>query len=245
LRLQAEAGVDAAQAALQELLDQPSEADRLIAQAALNEAYAKQDSAEAELALLLASYVPSSPPTADLHLAESKVEIAKAEAQFVLAQFNRVNAGAHSGEIDAAEAALAGAEANLELINLQIEMMTLTSPIDGVAGEVLVNVGEMASPGAPLIEIRELSDLRLTVYVAEAHVAQLDVGDQAVITVDAYPDETWTGYIERIADQAQFTPSNVQTVEERVKLVFAVEIAVDDASGRLKPGMPADVLFED
>jgi HlyD family secretion protein len=62
--------------------------------------------------------------------------------------------------------------------------------------------------------------------------------------VDAYPDETWEGRIERIADQAQFTPSNVQTVEERVKLVFAVEIALDDQSGRLKAGMPADVIFQ-
>jgi HlyD family secretion protein len=244
-RTQAEAGVAAAEAALQGLQDQPSEVDQIQAQAALDEAQGKQDAAEAELALLLASYAPANPPTADLHLAEAKVEISKAEVQFVLAQFNQVAAGARSGEIDAAEAVLAGAEANLELILLQIEMMRLASPIAGVVGEVLVHPGETASPGAPLIVVHELSELRLTVYVAETHVARLNTGDQATIMVDAYPDDTWTGRIVRIADQAQFTPSNVQTVEERVKLVFAVEIAVDDASGRLKPGMPADVIFED
>ncbi len=85
----------------------------------------------------------------------------------------------------------------------------------------------------------------MVVYVAETHVARLNAGDQVTIIVDAYPEDTWTGRIVRIADQAQFTPSNVQTVEERVKLVFAVEIAVDDESGHLKPGMPADVVFED
>jgi HlyD family secretion protein len=244
-RIQAEAGVVVAQAAVQELQDQPSEFEQIQAQAALDEAHGKQDAAEAELALLVGSSAPSNPPTADLHLAEAKVEISKAEVQFVLAQFNQVAAGAHSGEIDAAEAVLAGAEANLDLVLLQIEMMRLTSPIAGVVGEVLVHPGETASPGAPLIIVHELSELRLTVYVAETHVARLNAGDQATIMVDAYPEDTWTGRIVRIADQAQFTPTNVQTVEERVKLVFAVEIAVDDASGRLKPGMPADVIIED
>ncbi len=244
-RIQAEAGVAAAQAALQDLQDQPSEIDQIQAQAALDEAQGKQDAAEAELALLLASYAPANPPTADLHLAEAKVEISKAEVQFVSAQYNQVVAGARSGEIEAAEAALAGAEASLELVLLQIEMMRLTSPVSGVVGKLLVHPGETASPGAPLIVVHELSELRLTVYVAETHVAGLNPGDQATIMVDAYPEDTWRGHIVRIADQAQFTPSNVQTVEERVKLVFAVELAVDDASGRLKPGMPADVVFED
>jgi HlyD family secretion protein len=244
-RIQAEAGVEAARATLQELEDQPSEADRLIAQAALDEANSKQDAAEAELALLLASYAPSNPPTAERHLAEANVEIAKAEAQLAQAQFNRVDAGARSGEIEAAEAALAGAEASLSLVDLQIEMKTLSSPIDGVVGEILVHVGETASPGAPLIQVHELSDLRLTVYVPESRVAQLEVAAQVTVMVDAYPDLVWIGHIERIADQAQFTPSNVQTVEERVKLVFAVEIALEDLSGRLKPGMPADVIFEE
>jgi len=245
MRIGAEAGVQAARAASQELLDQPTETERLISQAALDGAYGKQDAAEAELALLLAGYAPSNPPASELHLAEAKVEIAEAEAQLALAQFNRVNAGARSGEIDAAQAAVAGAEANLDLVNLQIERMRLYSPVDGVVGEILLHVGETASPGAPLIQVHELDHLRLTVYVAETNVARLDVGGQVTIVVDAYPEDTWTGYIERIADQAQFTPTNVQTVEERVKLVFAVEIALEDTSGRLKPGMPADVIFED
>ncbi len=160
------------------------------------------------------------------------------------AELDRVNAGAHAGEIEAAEAALDEAEASLRLVELQIEMMTLSSPVDGVVGEVLVRVGESAAPGAPLIEIHEISNLRLTVYVAETQVADLAVGDQVAVMVDAYPQQTWEGRIARIADQAQFTPSNVQTVEERVKLVFAVEIALENESGSLKAGMPADVIFQ-
>ncbi len=245
LRVQAEAGVNAARAELQQLQDQPSDEEALLAQAALSEANGKQDSAEAELALLLATYRPAIPPNVDLHPAEAAVDIAKAQVLLAQAELDRVNAGAPSGEIEIAEAALEEAEANLRLVELQIAMMTLSSPVDGVVGEVLVNVGETAAPGVPVIVIREISDLRLTVYVAETLVARLAVGDQVTVMVDAYPEETWEGNIERIADQAQFTPSNVQTVEERVKLVFAVEISLDDESGRLKAGMPADVIFQE
>lgn len=244
LRMQAEAGVNAARAALQGLQDQPTNEELLIAQAVLSEANGKQDSAEAELALLLATFSPFDPPDVELHVAEAAVEIAKAQVQLAQAELDRVNAGAHSGEIEIAEDAVDEAEAGHRLVELQIAMMTLMSPIDGVVGEVLVSVGETAVPGAPLVVVREISDLRLTVYVAETLVASLDVGDAVTVMVDAYPDETWDGRIERIADQAQFTPSNVQTVEERVKLVFAVEIALDDQSGRLKAGMPADVIFQ-
>jgi HlyD family secretion protein len=219
LRIQAEAGVNAARAALQGLQDQPTNQELLIAQASLSEANGKQDSAEAEMALLLATFSPFDPPDAELHVAEAAVAIAKAQVQLAQAELDRVNAGSHSGEIEIAEDSVDEAE-------------------------VLVSVGEAAAPGAPLVVVREISDLRLTVYVAETLVASLDVGDAVTVMVDAYPDETWEGRIERIADQAQFTPSNVQTVEERVKLVFAVEIALDDQSGRLKAGMPADVIFQ-
>jgi HlyD family secretion protein len=244
VRTQAEARVTAARAALQGLRDRPSDVALLIVQAALSEANGQQEASEAELALLLASYSPFDPPDAELHVAEAKVEVAKAGVQLALAEVERVEAGARTGEIEVAEAVLAEAEAGLSLVELQIAKMTLSSPVDGVVGEVLVNVGETAAPGAPLIEIHEISDLRLTVYVAETHVASLTVGDEVDVMVDAYPLETWVGRIERIADQAQFTPSNVQTVEERVKLVFAVEIALDDEAGRLKAGMPADVNFQ-
>jgi HlyD family secretion protein len=243
LRAQAQAAVQAAQAVLQGLHDQPSDEDVLIAQAGLDEAQAKQDAAEAELALLIAGYEPLDPPDVELHLAETAVEVAKAETQLAQAELERIQAGASPGEIDVAEAELAEAEASLALLDLQIEMMTLRSPVEGVVGQVLVSVGETATAGAPLIQVIDLSDLKLTVYVPETQVAELAVGDPVSVMVDAYPDETWEGNIARIADRAQFTPSNVQTLEERVKLVFAVEIAVDDPSLRMKAGMPADVNF--
>ncbi len=243
MRTQAQAGVQAARAVLQDLRDQPGDEQALIAQAGVDEAQGKLDAAEAELALLVARYSPLNPPDVEFHLAQTAVAIAEAELGLAEAEFDRVQAGASEGEITVAQAQLDEAEANLALIDLQIERLTLRSPVAGVVGQVLVNVGETTAAGAPLIQIIDPSDLKLTVYVPETAVAQLAVGDMVIVTVDAYPEDTWQGSVARIADQAQFTPSNVQTLEERVKLVFAVEIALDDESGRLKAGMPADVNF--
>jgi HlyD family secretion protein len=142
LRIQAEAGVNAARAALQGLQDQPTNQELLIAQASLSEANGKQDSAEAEMALLLATFSPFDPPDAELHVAEAAVAIAKAQVQLAQAELDRVNAGSHSGEIEIAEDSVDEAEAGLSLVELQIAMLTLTSPVDGVVGEVLVSVGE-------------------------------------------------------------------------------------------------------
>jgi HlyD family secretion protein len=142
-----------------------------------------------------------------------------------------------------ARAELAGAEAGLALIEKQIEQLTLTAPVDGVVNQILVRQGEVASPGMPLVQVVDTDYLTLTVYVPQARVASISAGDEVRITVDAYPDAEFEGLVSHIAGQAQFTPSNVQTREERVKLVFAVEIQVEDSSGRLKAGMPADAMF--
>jgi HlyD family secretion protein len=101
----------------------------------------------------------------------------------------------------------------------------------------------MALPGMSLIEVIDPINLTLTGFVPVAQVTQVSIGEEVEITVDSYPERTFSGDVIRIADQAQFTPSNVQTTEERVKIVFAVEIRVNDPEGLLHGGMPADVNF--
>jgi HlyD family secretion protein len=147
------------------------------------------------------------------------------------------------GEIRVARAALDEAEADLHYIDLQIQDLSLTAPVEGIVSQVLVEVGEMASPGAMLVQIRDPAHLTLTLYVPVAQVAKVDYGDQVEVVVDAFSDETFHGRVSRIADQAQFTPSGVQTQEERVKQVFAMEIILEPSGGRLKPGMPADAVI--
>jgi HlyD family secretion protein len=108
---------------------------------------------------------------------------------------------------------------------------------------VLVRPGEVVAPGAALATIADLSNLNLTVYVPENQVGQVRPGQAVTLTVDGYPDRAFQGQVVRIADQAEFTPRNVTTVDERVNLVFAVDIHLANPGGLLKPGMSAEAIF--
>ena len=119
----------------------------------------------------------------------------------------------------------------------------ITSPIDGVVLEVLFQPGETATPGANLVVVSNLDALTLTVYVPEDRYGAIRLNQPAQVTVDSFPGVSFAAKVDHIADQAEFTPRNVQTVEGRRTTVFAVKLAVSDPSGRLKPGMPADVKF--
>ena len=124
-----------------------------------------------------------------------------------------------------------------------MERLTLTAPVGGIVVERLVHVGELASPGASLFTLANLDEVTLTVYVPETDLGQVWLGQTVEVTVDAYGD-VFTGQVSHIASQAEFTPKNVQTQEERVHMVFAVKIQLGNADHRLKPGMPADATFQ-
>jgi hypothetical protein len=109
----------------------------------------------------------------------------------------------------------------------------------------LVNPGELAAPGTVLLELSDIDTVDLTVYIPETLIGQVKVGQQARVYVDAYPGEVFEGTVSFIAHEAEFTPRNVQTKEERVNLVFGVKITLDNPNHRLKPGMPADAELEE
>ena len=101
----------------------------------------------------------------------------------------------------------------------------------------------MAAPGAPLYTLADLDEVTLTVYVPEAELDQVSLGQMVEVTVDAYK-EVFNGQVSHIASEAEFTPKNVQTQEERVHMVFAVKVRLENADHQLKPGMPADAAFQ-
>jgi multidrug resistance efflux pump len=103
--------------------------------------------------------------------------------------------------------------------------------------------GEVALPGNAILTVAGLSRLTLTVYVSAADYGRLREGQAVEVVVDSFPEQTFPGTIIRISDEAEFTPKNVQTREERVNLVYAIKIALPNESSQLKPGMPADVSF--
>jgi multidrug resistance efflux pump len=140
---------------------------------------------------------------------------------------------------------VAQARADLAVLEVQLSKTVIRAPVGGVVITRSVEVGEVLTPGSAAFAIGQLSDLRLTVFVPEDRYGMLKLNQAARITVDSFPQEVFRATVVRIAEQAEFTPRNVQTDEGRRTTVFAVELALQDSGGRLKSGMPATVTFEE
>ncbi len=160
-------------------------------------------------------------------------------------QVRAAEAGVAQAEaaVTQAEANLAQAKAALALVKLQLERTVIKAPMDGIVLARNLEVGELAAAGGVVMTIGQLQDLKLIVYIPETQYGQIDIGQSASLTVDSFPGQRFPGRVIHIADQAEFTPRNVQTVEGRSSTVYAVEIIVPNADLRLKSGMPADVTF--
>jgi len=116
---------------------------------------------------------------------------------------------------------------------------TLTSPIGGLVTEKLVEIGEMIAPRAPAIVVVDLDHAWADVFVPEPAVPQIKIGQQATVFTDA-GGAGLTGTVSYISPKAEFTPRNVQTAEERSRLVYRIKVSVDNAKGVLKQGMPVE-----
>jgi HlyD family secretion protein len=117
--------------------------------------------------------------------------------------------------------------------------------MDGVILTRNAEVGVFLQPGATAFVIGELGDLTITVYIPEDRYGQITLKQQAAVTVDSFPGLTFIATVIQISDKAEFTPRNVQTVEGRSSTVYAIKLSVVDPDGKLKIGMPADVVFSE
>jgi HlyD family secretion protein len=211
----------------------------------LAQADAARSGTQAYLAQL--SSQAASPLTlkAQVDAAESQYEIAIAGVALAQAQVEGLKMGATAEQIAAVEAQVEVARASLEALQVQLDKFTLTAPISGLVLERPVHVGEVALPGAPQMTLGNLEDLTLTIYVPEDQLGQVRLGQPVSVTVDAYPSRAFLGTVKFVASQAEFTPKNVQTREERVSMVFAIKVALPNPDHALKPGMPADAVILD
>lgn len=172
--------------------------------------------------------------------ARSQVELAAANVGLALAHIEGLQIGATSSQIAATEAQVEVARAALETLQVRLEKLLLEAPRSGLVLERPVHVGELAMPGAPLMTLADLDEVNLTVYVPEDEIGKVQLRQPVTVTVDAYPERAFPGWVTFIATEAEFTPKNVQTREERVSMVFAVKIHLPNEDHALKPGMPAD-----
>lgn len=176
---------------------------------------------------------------------EAENRLAIAEAQYAQAKENleKLRNLARPEEIKAAEARVAQAEAAVELLKKNIEDSIIICPVEGVVTERAVEPGELVNPGTTLVTISCLDPVYLWVYVSEKELGWVKLGQTAEVKIDSFPDRSFEGKIIYISPEAEFTPKNIQTREDRVKLVFAVKIEVKNPEGRLKPGLPAEAYI--
>jgi HlyD family secretion protein len=163
------------------------------------------------------------------------------EAQTVVAAQRAVDQAKAS--LAQAQNSVKQAQANLDLLDAQVSKLVVTAPIDGVVLTRAGEPGSVVNAGGTVLTLGRLDDLTITVYVPEDRMGEVALGQNTKVTVDSFHGETFNATVMHIADQAEFTPRNVQTVEGRKNTVFAVKLKLNDASGKLKPGMPADVSF--
>ncbi len=182
---------------------------------------------------------------AQLHGAETQLYLAGAQVDGAQAALDELEAGSSEEEIAMAEAQVRQAEAAVHLIDAQIARLTLTAPMDGIVTSRSSQAGETATAGLPLLTVANLNEVTLVIYIPETRVGQIQVGQGVGVQVDSFPGRVFEGQVISIAGEAEFTPRNVQTQEERVNLVFAVKVRIPNADGVLKPGMPADATMSE
>jgi HlyD family secretion protein len=146
--------------------------------------------------------------------------------------------------VEQAKLGVKQAEAQLALIDAQISKLEVFAPADGVIQNRNVEIGEFIQPGSNAITLALADHLTITVYIPENLYGQISLDQLASVVVDSFPGETFNASVIQIADKAEFTPRNVQTVAGRKTTVFAIKLTLDDPSGKLKAGMPADVTFK-
>lgn len=143
-----------------------------------------------------------------------------------------------------AKAKQSSALQRLKEVEVYFRETKIYAPADGVILSRVAEEGEVVNPGQVIYNMVDLNKLYIKVYIPEPELGKVKLGQQARVYVDAYPDRYFNGTLTRVYEQAEFTPKNVETKDERVKLVFGAEVSVENPEGLLKPGMPADVVLK-
>jgi HlyD family secretion protein len=213
------------------------------AEEALAAAQADERTAQALLNHLLSMRNEPLGFIAQANAAKGQYLAAEAGVAVARAQLDDLLAGPTPEEIAVAEAVVRQAQAQANVLHVQMEQGTLVSPIDGIVLNQALRAGELAAPAAPILSIADLSEVTLKVYVPENRIGRVYLGQPAQVAVDSFPDRVFEGQVFHIGDEPEFTPRNVATAEERLNTFYAVEIRLLNPDGLLKPGMPADATF--
>lgn len=174
---------------------------------------------------------------------ENRYKVAFSQFNSAKENYEKMRNFARPEEIKQAEARLEQSIASEDLIKKNIRDSYVIAPINGFVVEKYFEAGETVAPLSSLLKLSDLSAVKLKIYVSEEELGNVKLGQKADITVDAYKGKIFEGKVIYISPEAEFTPKNIQTKDERTKLVFAVKIEIKNPGFDLKPGMPADAVI--
>jgi HlyD family secretion protein len=170
----------------------------------------------------------------------------RSQAAYLAAEdrYGEAQEGSRKEDVAIAHANLNQAHANLGLSRVDLGYTILRAPSAGVISVRQAELGEVVSPGSPVVTLADIDHLWLRAYIAETDLGRIRWGQDAIVTTDTYPGRQYHGRISFISPDAEFTPKSVQTYKERVTLVYRIKIDLDNPHHELKPGMPADARIE-
>ena len=239
---QARAQHNAARALLAELQSGSRQEERVQAREALQAATSRFTDAERELGRARRLLDAGALSQEQFDRARLSLDVLRAQKEQAEQQLRMVETGPRPERITGQQAAVAQAEAAVRQAEAAVSNTVIRAPFTGVITVRHRENGETVAPGAPVLTLMNLDDRWVRIYIPETQVGALHLGTGATITADTYPERSYGGAVSFIASQAEFTPRNVQTREERVKLVYAVKVRItQDSTYDLKPGLPADV----
>jgi HlyD family secretion protein len=188
----------------------------------------------------------------DLVLAGPRVEqidvaaaqVQRARAALKMAEANALEVKRREQELPMRRAEVARAKANLALIDSQLADTVAASPVDGVVLVKAADVGEVLAAGTTVVTVGDIDHPWLRAYINEADLGRVKLGAKARITTDSFPGKVYEGHVSFIASEAEFTPKQIQTQEERVKLVYRIKIDAANPRHELKSNMPADAEIQ-
>jgi multidrug resistance efflux pump len=179
----------------------------------------------------------------ELRGAEAALAQAASQLQSAQASLDLAIAGPRRETLRAAEARVEAARGTAAVAEALLAQTRIVAPSDGRVTLRNAEPGEVVTPGFPIVRIADLARVRVRVYVPEPQIGRVKTGQSAAVSVDAFPGRSFPGIVTEIAEKPEYTPKNVQTREERAKLVFGVKVEVENPGGELKPGMPADAVI--
>lgn len=241
---QAQAGVDLAEAQLQLLKNGARVEDLQSAEEAVRQTESAFRTARSDFERIKELFSTNSVAKKQYEDAESRMTITQAQYNSAKQNLQKMQRFARVEELNAAKARVEQAKAQANLIKKQISDSYIIAPVSGTVTYKPVEVGELIGMGSIVVRISRLERMELMIYVNETELGKVKLNGSANVSTDTYPDKQYPATVVYISPVAEFTPRNVQTKDERTKLVFGVKLEVENSGNELKSGMPADAILQ-